>query len=51
MLINHSTACAHNVVLHTANIGVALQRMEMACNHGINASFLKQRLNKVIPLR
>ena len=50
MLINHSAASAHNVVLDPANIRLALQCVKVTSNHRVNASLLKERLHPIIPL-
>ena len=50
MLINHSAASAHNVILDPANIRLALQCVKVAGNHCVNAGLLKERLHAIVPL-
>ena len=50
MLIDHSAAGAHNVVLHAADICLALQCVKVTSNHCVNAGLLKERLHAIVPL-
>ena len=50
MLIDHSAAGAHNVVLHAADIRVALQCVKVTSNDCVNASLLQERLHAIVPL-
>jgi hypothetical protein len=50
MLIDHSSAGTHNVVLDAADICVALQCVKVTSNDSINACLLQERLHAIVPL-